>query len=605
MSDTEGIPYDDDFEEASDDDAKFPKSPAAAAVVDEDLPGCLESSVAEVESRLPSHNGAAQPGVPPLAASSGSSGPRRPRRQRAEDAPSVAARLDSDPMLDGDATPPAVPSVGSRATPRRDVMERLPERPGSGSDAGLGRRVVRGKVSVAGHEGPSAEMMPRLGSIGGTGVRPNSGESQASGRVPRPLAAGGSAGFAGVAGTGETQSAAVSSKPLWLQHDESSGLASRHRDPFGDAHPARLGGASGPVSNGVRAASRGLDAPGSGAAQAGSSRRGVAGLPSRRHESDEETAGGDGDDRKLKRLQGEIQRLTQRLKEAELFSVQDEGLACFILDDVDVHCQIAQGGFSSVHTATWHGTRCALKKIFDPVITEELRSEFENEVRMLRRLRHPNVVTLMAVCRKPPALSILTEYVAGGSLSDLIHGPPHSRARDAPPAEPWLLLPIAREAASALAYMHAMLVVHRDVKSQNVLLTPGQRPTAKLCDFGLARMKSELGTGTMQWAGTPSYMAPELFAKMRYNEAVDVFAMGVMLWEVVSLELPHANLEPADIYSRVKKKDGAGLAVPASWPKCLKILLRSAMAVQAESRPTMTHLVHDLQDVIHAFPAPD
>merc|ERR1719216_421286 len=103
-----------------------------------------------------------------------------------------------------------------------------------------------------------------------------------------------------------------------------------------------------------------------------------------------------------------------------MYSAQDDGLPKFVLDEVDLGCQVAQGGFSSVHHATWHSTPCAIKKIFDPVITEELRSEFENEVRMLRRLRHPNVVTLMAVCRKPPALSFLTEFVGGGTLFDLL-----------------------------------------------------------------------------------------------------------------------------------------------------------------------------------------
>merc|ERR1711879_271552 len=116
------------------------------------------------------------------------------------------------------------------------------------------------------------------------------------------------------------------------------------------------------------------------------------------------------------------------------------------------------GGFCSVHTATWRGTPCAVKKIFDPVITEELRAEFENEVRMLRRMRHPNVVTIMAVCRVPPALSILTELVAGGSLFDLLHGPPvsASMARNRPEVEPAVLMPLVRESAAALAYLHAM-----------------------------------------------------------------------------------------------------------------------------------------------------
>eukprot|EP00438_Fugacium_kawagutii_P036096 Skav218077 [mRNA] locus=scaffold1832:171751:178187:- [translate_table: standard] len=119
---------------------------------------------------------------------------------------------------------------------------------------------------------------------------------------------------------------------------------------------------------------------------------------------DGSAAGGD-DPRKVKRLQQEIQRLSQRLAESEMYSAHDDGLPKFSLEEVEVGSMIAQGGFASVHYATWQCTPCALKKIFDPVLTEELKGEFENEVRMLRKLRHPNVVTLMAVCRMPPALS--------------------------------------------------------------------------------------------------------------------------------------------------------------------------------------------------------
>jgi len=291
----------------------------------------------------------------------------------------------------------------------------------------------------------------------------------------------------------------------------------------------------------------------------------------------------DSRERKVKRLQQEVQRLTQRLQEADVFSAD---VPTFSVEDVAHGSQIAQGGFSCVHHGTWRCTPVAVKKIFDPVITEELRAEFETEVRMLSRLRHPNIVTLMAVCRKP--LSILTEYVDGGSLFELLH------TRDRCPP----VLPVMRQAAGALAYMHAVDVVHRDVKSQNVLLTKGM--LAKLCDFGLARMRSELCTGSMQWAGTAPYMAPELFAKKRYTAAIDVFAFGVMLWEAVSKEVPHANLDAADIAQRARK-DGASLQIVQCWPNSLKSLLKMSLAVDPAGRPSMVQVVEKVDLIVLDF----
>jgi len=316
------------------------------------------------------------------------------------------------------------------------------------------------------------------------------------------------------------------------------------------------------------------------------------------------TAGCGDAERKVKRLQQEVQRLGQRLKEAELWS-QEEMLPKFTLEEVEESHQIAQGGFSSVHHARWRSTPCALKKIFDPVITEELKMDFENEVKMLKLLRHPHVVCLMAVCRVPPALSFLTEIIGGGSVFELLHGGPICARRFSIKPEPAAVMPMIYQAAGAVAYMHSLDVVHRDIKSQNVLLTEGTRPIAKLCDFGLARMRSELCTGTMQWAGTACYMAPELFAKRRYSEMVDVFAFGTMIWEVASTEIPHANMDPPDIAHRVQSKDGACLPVVHNWPKSLKALLKTTLAVQPDGRPGMVDVVKQLDKVMMEWPPPD
>lgn len=246
-----------------------------------------------------------------------------------------------------------------------------------------------------------------------------------------------------------------------------------------------------------------------------------------------------------------------------------------------------------MHKAKWRCTPCVVKKIFDPIITKELREDFDNEVRMFQHLRHPHIVTLMAVCKQPPALALLFEYVGGETFFELLHAERELKISET--------LPILVQLGMALGYLHASLVVHRDVKPQNVLLSLTSPPIAKLCDFGLARMKSELCTGAMQWAGTAAYMAPELFAKKRYTEAVDTFAFGVCLWETLAMDIPHAYLEAADIAVRVQNEAYAGLPVDTTWPHSLRKLLQSLLAIRADARPSMPEADRILQKYVDQF----
>ena len=101
--------------------------------------------------------------------------------------------------------------------------------------------------------------------------------------------------------------------------------------------------------------------------------------------------------------------------------------------------------------------------------------------------------------------------------------------------------------------MHSVGIIHRDIKSHNVLID--QHLQVKVCDFGLSRFKADLGKGSMQFSGTPAYMAPELYAKKVYDETVDQFAFGTLAWEILTSAVPWDGLDPQDIRKKVENEE--------------------------------------------------
>eukprot|EP00927_Polykrikos_kofoidii_P072895 TRINITY_DN68975_c0_g1_i1.p1 TRINITY_DN68975_c0_g1~~TRINITY_DN68975_c0_g1_i1.p1 ORF type:complete len:663 (+),score=107.67 TRINITY_DN68975_c0_g1_i1:55-1989(+) len=330
-------------------------------------------------------------------------------------------------------------------------------------------------------------------------------------------------------------------------------------------------------------------------------------LPSRRASAREEDEVSDlrnklrEEERKSKRLEQEVQRLSGRLGERDLTRGGAGSIPHFELSEVDLGEMIAQGGFSVVYHGQWNTTKVAVKKLFDPNISEELLAEFDNEVQKLEQIRHPNILMLLAVHRKPPALSLVTELVEGGSLFHMLHYPSkfnfaYPRSEGVPVED---VMQILDTSGVAIAYIHARGIVHRDVKTQNVLLTPTL--TVKLCDFGLARMRSELMTGAMQYAGTPNYMAPELFRNQKYTDRVDVFAFGTMLWESIAVDIPFANLDSCDIRDKVVK--GKMLPLPTAGPPGVNAVIKACWTLDQAARPSMAIALGQLRSGGGGMPA--
>lgn len=100
---------------------------------------------------------------------------------------------------------------------------------------------------------------------------------------------------------------------------------------------------------------------------------------------------------------------------------QVPGVREIALEDLEFGEQIGQGGFSVIHKGYLNGTPVAIKKIFDPNITDDLLAEIQNEIVMTAILRHPNIALLMGVAPKIPNIAIVSEYVDQGSLFNLLH----------------------------------------------------------------------------------------------------------------------------------------------------------------------------------------
>ena len=124
-----------------------------------------------------------------------------------------------------------------------------------------------------------------------------------------------------------------------------------------------------------------------------------------------------------KRLRGEVERLNEKLNNIMITKGNNpskSNVKEILLDEVSIENKIGEGGFAVINKGKWMFLDVAVKVIFDPKITDDLLDEFNNEIKMLSFLRHPNIVTLLATCKKPK-LAILTEHVPRGSLFDILH----------------------------------------------------------------------------------------------------------------------------------------------------------------------------------------
>ena len=209
---------------------------------------------------------------------------------------------------------------------------------------------------------------------------------------------------------------------------------------------------------------------------------------------------------------------------------------------------IARGGFSCVYAAQHILTeqRVALKVLDRSLAAEpKVVDRFAREVEVLRRLRHPHIVEIYDVGTRADGQPYFAmEYVEGRTLSKILA----AEARLVPAASFELIVPVCE----ALIAAHEAGIVHRDVKLRNIMLQPGRPETLKLLDFGIAKLiypePSEANlTSAGAQIGTITIMAPEQLRAEPVDQRVDVYALGVLLFRMLTGKLPFYSRNPADL----------------------------------------------------------
>ncbi|XP_058478227.1 mitogen-activated protein kinase kinase kinase 13 isoform X2 [Solea solea] len=215
----------------------------------------------------------------------------------------------------------------------------------------------------------------------------------------------------------------------------------------------------------------------------------------------------------------------------------------------------------------------------EEVAIKKVREQKETDIKHLRKLKHPNIISFKGVCTQAPCYCIIMEYCAQGQLYEVL--------RAGRKVTPRLLVDWASGIASGMNYLHLHKIIHRDLKSPNVLVT--HCDTVKISDFGTSKELSDKST-KMSFAGTVAWMAPEVIRNEPVSEKVDIWSFGVVLWELLTGEIPYKDVDSSAIIWGVGS-NSLHLPVPSTCPDGFKILMKQTWQGKPRNRPSFRQIL--------------
>ncbi|XP_021747828.1 serine/threonine-protein kinase STY17-like isoform X2 [Chenopodium quinoa] len=270
-----------------------------------------------------------------------------------------------------------------------------------------------------------------------------------------------------------------------------------------------------------------------------------------------------------------IKGTTNKIDEAEI----DQSL-------LKVGYKVGSGSHGDLYKGTYCDQEVAIKVLKSGHINTDVVKDFFQEVKIMRKLQHKNVVQFIGACTKPPNLFLVTEFMPKGNLYDFMHKRKGVFKLQS-------LLRAAIDVSMGMEYLHQNNIVHRDLKTANLLM--GEDGVVKIADFGVAKVQTQSGVMTAE-TGTYRWMAPEVIGHKPYDHKADVFSFGIVIWELLTGELPYSSLTPLQAAIGVVQK-GLRPAIPKHVHSNLADLLERCWHLDPTLRPNFSEVSGVLQQI--------
>ncbi|XP_062160700.1 integrin-linked protein kinase 1 isoform X2 [Alnus glutinosa] len=258
---------------------------------------------------------------------------------------------------------------------------------------------------------------------------------------------------------------------------------------------------------------------------------------------------------------------------------------------------ITKGTF---HRASWRGIQVAVKRLGDEVISDEDKVRaFRDELALLQRIRHPNVVQFLGAVTQSSPMMIVTEYLAKGDLAAFMKKKGQLKAQTA--------VRFALDIARGMNYLHENKpepIIHRDLEPSNILRDDSGH--LKVADFGVSKLMTVKEDRPLTCQETSCrYVAPEVFSNKEYDTKVDVFSFALILQEMIEGQQPFSAKQENEVTKVYALKERPPFRAPAKrYGHGLKELIEECWSENPAKRPTFRQIIRKLESIHNSFGHP-